>query len=117
MPITAPKPVSTEQDGKIFTIPDRDSPVWFGPYHTGKLAIYLADVAATSGRKEDIDPDTVTYVVSYLDNDGSEFCGFNTFHKDSHKEAIINHILDTVFKAHQEQFAPEDSPTTVTTIH
>ncbi len=83
------------------SIANRDNDlVWFGPYHTGKLAIYIATLCKPP-EMESVNPLVYVYVDDF--NFEMNALGYRTYYLGVTPEEAITDLLDVVVKTLTEK--------------
>lgn len=88
-----PNKMSIEVGDKILTITDTSNPTWFGDYHDGKLAVYVAQV-------EPPDSASTTVISTYTQHKGEDFMIYATYEENVPILDIVCHIQEQLFTAY-----------------
>lgn len=88
---------ATIQLGDItLRIPDLKQPSWFGDYHGGKLAVYLATETPA------IIPACTSIAIIFTDEAGEDHVMTGHYEKDVSFESIVAHVQSMVVVVHAQ---------------
>lgn len=100
----APQEIRVALADVTLVVPDISKPVWFGPYYSGKLAVYLSTVEPHTDAPEQVIKyleDADVYLCTLTETGNADFMLYSPYEKGIDVEAICDHLLENVWNTYQ----------------